>query len=428
MMAAITATPYKWKDPTTLARRETPWKIEDEFEDYPDEGLAIVKAAIAKWERNNPDDHAEQPAEPAPQPAPPAAANDNNPLPLINPADLDGQPVPPRQWFIDGLIPARQVTILNGDGGVGKSLLALQIAAGSALSSEVCGLSPAPGRALYVGAEDDADEFHRRLADIAKQHGATLSDLDALRVVSLADRDALLAIPNKAGNLEPTSLFHALVAAIGEFNPRFVALDTAADLFGGDEIKRGQVRQFIGMLRALALQADCAVLLLAHPSVKGIESGSGTSGSTAWSNSVRSRLYLTADKDDTSGRVLKTVKANYGTTGDEIKLRWQKGAFILDDGKPSPANMLLEARAERIFLEVLEKITEQGRNLSPSPSAAYAPKLIAAHPDAKGVSKKVLEEAMARLLDAGRIKIETIGPKSRETRRLIVTPSDPPSD
>ncbi|MCZ4287865.1 AAA family ATPase [Hoeflea alexandrii] len=412
--AAITATPYEWKDPKTLPLRGEPWRIEDEFEDYPDKALAIVKRAVEKWARENPE--------------PLAPANDNNCLSLLNPADLEGQPVPPREWFVQELIPARQVTILNGDGGVGKSLLALQIAAASASASDVCGLSPAPGRALYVGAEDDADEFHRRLADIATAQGRALSDLENLRVVSLADSDALLAIPNKAGNLEPTSLFQSLVASVGAFEPRFVVLDTAADMFGGDEIKRGQVRQFIGMLRALALQADCAILLLAHPSVKGMESGSGTSGSTAWSNSVRSRLYLTSDKDDASRRILKTVKANYGTTGDEIKIQWQSGAFVLDDGKPSIGSALVQARHERIFVEVLQKLTEQGRNLSPSPSAAYAPKLIAADPDAKGISKKDLESAMARLLHAGRIQIETIGPKSRATKRLIVTPSDGDSD
>jgi hypothetical protein len=60
----------------------------------------------------------------------------------------------------------------------------------------------------------------------------------------------------------------------------------------GNENDRAQARQFIGMLRGLAIRHECAVLLLSHPSVAGIASGGGSSGSTAWNNSVRSRLYL----------------------------------------------------------------------------------------------------------------------------------------
>ncbi|TIT18558.1 MAG: hypothetical protein E5W70_28840, partial [Mesorhizobium sp.] len=39
----------------------------------------------------------------------PIAANDND-LPFINPADWHGVPMPTREWFLDGLIPKRQVT------------------------------------------------------------------------------------------------------------------------------------------------------------------------------------------------------------------------------------------------------------------------------------------------------------------------------
>jgi RecA-family ATPase len=55
-------------------------------------------------------------------------------------------------------------------------------------------------------------------------------------------------------------------------------------VFGGDEINRSQVRKFVSMLRGLAIEYDCAVLLLSHPSLTGPNSGTGTSGSTAWNN------------------------------------------------------------------------------------------------------------------------------------------------
>jgi RecA-family ATPase len=64
-----------------------------------------------------------------------------------------------------------------------------------------------------------------------------------------------------------------------------------ADMFSGDENSRPQSRQFIGLLKRLARKHDCAFLLLAHPSLTGLNTGSGMSGSTGWNNAVRSRLY-----------------------------------------------------------------------------------------------------------------------------------------
>lgn len=351
--------------------------------------------------------------------SPAKAANDNRPA-FINPADWQDMPVPARQWWLDGLVPMRQVTLLSGDGGVGKSLLALQLACAGALQCETLGMRPMPGRTMYLGAEDDEDEFHRRLADIVEAHSRTLADLDDFRVRPMADADALLSVPDRAGIMQPTPLWASIAKEARDFQPKLIALDTAADLFGGDEIKRGQVRQFIGMLRKLAIEIDCAIILLSHPSVQGMQSGSGLSGSTGWNNSVRSRLYLTPDKDDTDRRLLTTKKSNYGKTGGEMKLQWHEGAFVLDDGKPSPSAGLINQQADKTFLAVLGKFNEQGVNVSANAGPTYAPSRIAEHHDCKGVSKKELKAAMARLLDTGAIRVVTEGSKSRERSRLIV--------
>ena len=68
----------------------------------------------------------------------------------------------PRQWFVPGLIPSRVVTLLSGDGGTGKSQLALQLVAASALRTDWLGLPAMPGPCLFYTAEDEADELHKR--------------------------------------------------------------------------------------------------------------------------------------------------------------------------------------------------------------------------------------------------------------------------
>lgn len=360
----------------------------------------------------------------------PVAANDNKKpgaLEFVNPAAWHGKPLPVRQWYIEDLIPLRQVTILNGDGGVGKSLLALQIAAAGAMAVDTLNVAPFSGRTLYVGAEDEAEEFHRRLADIAASHGKELDDLYMFRLLPLADQDALLSVPDRFGNMQATPLFGKIVEFACEFRPRLIVLDTAADLFGGDEIKRGQVRQFIGMLRQVAISLDCAVVLLAHPSVAGMQTGTGSSGSTAWNNSVRSRLYLTRPdgKDaDPDLRILKTMKANYGTTGRELRLRWKDGAFMPDDGKPAAGSIMLAVRAERIFRDVLSAINRTGERVAKTKGINYAPRVMADRPDAEGLSVKQLEGAMQRLMVAGELKVIMEGPQSKQRQRLVLTSED----
>lgn len=359
------------------------------------------------------------------------AANDNNPPTgkarwvAIDPADYAGKPVPSRQWYIDGMIPARNVTLLSGDGGTGKSLLALQIAAAGALGVGTLDLRPAAGRTLVLAAEDEWDEIHRRLFDICAAYHADLSDLRGMmRVLPVAGQDAELARPGPNKVMHPTERMQWLVDHIVEFRPALVVLDTSADLFGGDEINRNQVRWFVSMLRGLAMELDCAVLLLSHPSVQGMQTGTGLSGSTAWNNSVRSRLYLTADRDDEDMRVLKGMKANYGQKGGEMRLRWHEGVFVLDDGKPTAAAGLVNKKAERVFLALLSQFNRNGQTVSDASGANYAPKKFSEHPDSAGVNKRALAEAMQRLLDRGDIKIIMVGKPSAQRKKLIVAAED----
>ena len=85
--------------------------------------------------------------------------------------------------------------------------------------------------------------------------------------------------------LAATPIFAKLETETRSLRPKLIVIDPCADVFGGDEVNRAQVRKFVSMLRGLAIDFDCAVLLLSHPSLTGLNSGTGTSGSTAWNNS-----------------------------------------------------------------------------------------------------------------------------------------------
>ena len=355
---------------------------------------------------------------------------DDPPLPtlkIVNALSLARKEPPPREWLIPGLVPAREITMLSGDGGTGKSLLALQLAVAMATGTEWAGQVPNRGRTLFVSAEDDIAELHRRLAAIVRAQSVSIDDLESLDILPLAGGDAVLATPRDS-ILKETALFKALEAKLDELRPDLLILDTLADLFGGDEIKRPQARQFIGMLRGLAIKYGVTILLLSHPSLTGMTSGTGTSGSTAWSNSVRSRLYFERPKgserdDNDDRRILTTKKANYGRAGGEVVLRWRDGVFVLEIA--STADQLqADAADERAFLEILADFARSGRQVSDKKSNAFAPALFAEHPGAKGLRTARLNAAMQRLFAANRIHNEISGPPSKQRQRIVAGPPE----
>ena len=324
------------------------------------------------------------------------------------------------------MIPDRAVTIVAGDGGGGKTTLMLQLGAAIAGTRPWLGHNPDSGPVLVVTAEDDEEEIHRRLAAIAKCLTADLSDLAGLHIVPLAGQDAVMGAPEgKAAIIAPTAVFRGLVALVERIKPRLVVLDALADVYAGEENARAQARQFIGLLRGLAIKNDLAVVLIAHPSLSGMASGSGTSGSTAWSNSVRARLYLERIFDEGNReinpdlRVLRVKKSNYGPVGLELRLRWQNGAFILDGPAAGFDKLAADAKAERVFLDLLAKFTAQGRDVCDTPGHNYAPTEFAEQ-GSEGLSRDTLKAAMKRLLFAKRIRVEISGPPSRRRKRLAV--------
>jgi RecA-family ATPase len=343
-------------------------------------------------------------------------------------SDLEGIIVPPRKWLVEGLIPANQVTMLGGDGGVGKSLLALQLAIAASIGGQWVGHMPETGRVVYISAEDDKDEMHRRLADVARGSGITVGALTNLILRSLAGEDALLAVADtRSGTLQPTALFHELDAFVKESGAKLLILDTLADLHSGQENDRTVARQFIGLLRGLALRHECTILLLAHPSLTGMSSGSGLSGSTAWNNSVRSRLYFEriiedGFEADPDLRRMSTKKANYGRTGEERIVRWINGMFVVENAGSGIDSMASTPKARRVFMALLEKAAIEGRNVNANSGPNYAPSVFSKDGRNERVSKAAFQAAMADLFAMSVIAVESFGPPSRPSTRIIKAP------
>lgn len=335
------------------------------------------------------------------------------------------KPIPPRRWLVHQRIPMATPTLLSGDGATGKTTLALQLTVATRRGTDWLGaVIDEPGPAVFFTAEETEDEIHRRFAAIAHHHALEFRDLAGVHVFCRPGEDAVLGAPDQRGIVRATPLMNQLQVATLDLRPRLVVIESAADVFVGNENDRAQVRQFVTLLRRLAMAADAAVLLLAHPSLSGLASGSGTSGSTGWHNSVRSRLYFAAEKrdgeeGDPGVRVLSLKKSNYGPVGETVRVRWREGVFVMDSDLGAPQRAAAEAAIDDAFLRCLDARAAQGIGVSPFPSKTWAPAVFEKMPDAAGTKAKAFERAMERLLSSGRLRVETTGPASKQRSRLV---------
>jgi RecA-family ATPase len=354
---------------------------------------------------------------------------DEEALPYV---DLALDPIPPRAWLVGERIPMRNVSLLGGEGAIGKSLLLMQLSGATVLAKDWIGTLPEPGPALYMSCEEEGDEVCRRMEAVAVHLGTTRQEMidRGLRFLSFAGRDAVLAQPDRNGIMRPAPLFERVRRDALQLRPKLIVIDTVADTFGGKENDRAQTRQFITMLRGLAIDTGSAVVISAHPSLTGIATDSGLSGSTGWHNSVRARMYFKpAPGDDTTLRVLEVKKNNYGPVNEAILLRWRNGVYVVEPSKGTLERMAAEADIDHLFIKLLRRFTEQGRNVSDKVSPSYAPSVFASEHEARaaGTTKKALAEAMARLFAAGKIRVVPFGPASKMRGKIVETEADEPS-
>lgn len=372
----------------------------------------------------------------------------------VQPNEWEGAMPPVRRWKVANMVPDGEVTLLTGQGGVGKTLLAQQLATCVAIGRPFLGRRAVQSKVMLFLCEDSEDELNLRQRAINTALGITMADVnDVLRISSRKYMDNLLCSWDRStGVMKRSPLWQQLRDDAVSWGATLLVVDTIADTFAGSEIDRSQVRQYVqACLGKLAQDIGGAVLALGHPSKAGqAVGGDGTSGSTAWHASVRSRLYLQHASKDGSGpfRRLENRKANYGAAGDAFLLRWQAGAFEMvsgktlgaddfdviedEDGSASAAAGAGSAggagasgesgprdMADVIDDAILAAVVEAGSEAEPVAlsSAAnarnYAPKVLRKRSDVLALYPlDDVEAGWSRLVKAGRLRAATVGRKA----------------
>src|SRR5262245_45069332 len=201
-----------------------------------------------------------------------------------------------------------------------------------------------------------------------------------------------------------------------------ISIDTLSRAFAGSEIDRVQVYAFAMHMQALAMVAGGSVTVLSHPSLQGIASGSGISGSTAWHGAFRFRQYLKGikpedgEQPDNDLRELQFKKNQYGPTGETVVVRYEGGLFVPVNGMTTLERAAQDQEDDNLFLNMLDQFEQQGRHVTDKVNPNnYGPAMFS---KANGLAKARFAAAMDRLFAANKIHVGTYGRPSRQCYKI----------
>lgn len=185
---------------------------------------------------------------------------------------------PPRKWLIKGKggLQRNVVGCIAGQGGCGKTLFALQLAASIASGVDCLGGAfqfAHNGPVLMALAEDDMDEVNRRMYRIRDEIG--VGTLDALHVWPRGG-DARLVERNAQGKLVESAGYKALCRKAVELKPALIVLDSLSVVAGEAEMSNPDGAYVVSLLSRLCDICECTVLFLTHVSKASLAGKSGS--------------------------------------------------------------------------------------------------------------------------------------------------------
>jgi AAA domain-containing protein len=297
-------------------------------------------------------------------------------------------------WLWPARIPLGKLTLLEGDPGLGKSTLALDLAArvscGAVMPDGVPGLG-APSGVVVLTAEDGlADTVAPRL----EAAGADRERIVALCGVRVDDYERPPMLPEDLPGVR---------AAIEQVVARLVIIDPLVAFFGSsvDSWRDQDVRRALHPLAQLAEECDVAILALRHLTKGGgpqaIYRGGGSIGIVG---AARSALLVARDPEDDGVRVLASVKCNLAPEPPSLTFRLESAPgsvarIVWGGSSPHRADALVAVPAdegERSSID--EAIGFLREELSATPQKSRELERAARR---LGISDRTLERARARL-------------------------------
>jgi hypothetical protein len=237
------------------------------------------------------------------------------PLATVRPASV--------RWVWEGRLPLGAVSLLVGDGGLGKSTLLLDVAARLSRGQLAGALSGTPVPVAIATAEDAIAEVVRPRAEVA---GADLALVHVIAVRRGGTPDGLL-LPADIGALQ--TAIHAARVRLLYVDPLVAHLPETVNAHRDQDVRRA-----LAPLVRLAEHEDVAVVAVVH-----LNKSDSTQvitricASVGFHNAARSVLLVGADPEDREGptRVCMHAKCNLGPLAPALRFRLETRELVVGE-------------------------------------------------------------------------------------------------
>lgn len=246
--------------------------------------------------------------------------------------DLIGVEKAKAEFLLYPYLPLGSLTIMDGDPGMGKSLVTAEMASIVTKGGRFAnGERLSKGRVLFLSPEDEPD---RILRPRIEAHGGDIG------MVRFMDKPFLL---DAHGTEQLRRELKAHKAVLAIIDPLSAFIPESVDMYRANES-----RGFMRPLAMLAREMNVAILVVRHlrkaAADSAIQRGQGSMDFIA---SVRSGLAVIAHPNDPDTRVFAHTKANYSKKGPSIAFE-----VIDTDGGSTPKikwNGVIEQNADQLM-------------------------------------------------------------------------------
>lgn len=223
-----------------------------------------------------------------------------------------GMAKPKQRWILDGVLPATGTAMLYGEGGVGKSFVASEIAFAVQNGRDFGGSATTQGEVIYFAVEDGDGLMRRTLESMER-------DPD-LMPYGLVSRELDLSGRSR----DPDLLIDDLLEQFSGGQIRLIIIDTLQMALGNaEESAATDATAIMRNCNRISERLGCLVLLIHHT---GKEASRGHRGSSAFHGAATTMIKM----DGNSSAAAVTIeKQKHGPRGLRLDLHLEAG----DDGQ-----------------------------------------------------------------------------------------------